>query len=69
MLEECRSRIECDFQIVMDEADMLLDESFSDSLTEIFSRIPVAHSETNTLSADRGVGACCVLYSILYTVL
>ncbi|KJH47519.1 DEAD/DEAH box helicase [Dictyocaulus viviparus] len=40
--------------LVLDEADMLLDESFTDALTEIFSLIPIAYSVTNTVDMSSG---------------
>ncbi|CAI4231249.1 unnamed protein product [Auanema sp. JU1783] len=49
-------------QIVLDEADMLLDEGFTDVLTEIFSIVPVAHSETN-LTPSREEGARLIFCS------
>ncbi|KAL6731813.1 hypothetical protein Aduo_002642 [Ancylostoma duodenale] len=33
--------------LILDEADMILDESFTDVLTEIFALIPIANSVTN----------------------
>ncbi|KAK0411279.1 hypothetical protein QR680_005579 [Steinernema hermaphroditum] len=47
--------------IVMDEADMLMDDSFVSVLTELFSIVPVRHSETNT--EENGEGARVIFSS------
>ncbi|VDO87111.1 unnamed protein product [Heligmosomoides polygyrus] len=38
----------------MDEADMILDESFTEVLTEIFAIVPIANSVTNSASPSSG---------------
>ncbi|KHJ90183.1 hypothetical protein OESDEN_09976, partial [Oesophagostomum dentatum] len=40
--------------LVLDEADMILDESFTEVLTEIFALIPIANSYTNTSAESEG---------------
>ncbi|VDM65395.1 unnamed protein product [Strongylus vulgaris] len=40
--------------IVLDEADMILDESFTEVLTEIFALVPVSNSVTNTRTNQDG---------------
>ncbi|KAE9419905.1 hypothetical protein Angca_005946, partial [Angiostrongylus cantonensis] len=51
LMEKClrKSKYLCDVEhLVLDEADMLLDDSFTSVLTEIFSFIPITNSITNT---------------------
>ncbi|VDM54747.1 unnamed protein product [Angiostrongylus costaricensis] len=51
LVEKClrKSKYLCDVKhLILDEADMLLDDSFTSVLTEIFSFIPIANSITNT---------------------
>uniref|UniRef100_A0A1I7XFA9 Helicase ATP-binding domain-containing protein n=1 Tax=Heterorhabditis bacteriophora TaxID=37862 RepID=A0A1I7XFA9_HETBA len=48
----------------MDEADMLLDESFTEVLTNIFSVVPVANSITNPVNKDTGI---IILKEILFS--
>ncbi|EPB76867.1 hypothetical protein ANCCEY_04079 [Ancylostoma ceylanicum] len=52
-------------QLILDEADMILDESFTDVLTEIFALIPIANSVTNTdtSSEDKSNGARVIFCS------
>lgn len=40
--------------LIMDEADMILDESFTEVLTEIFAVVPIANSVTNSASPSSG---------------
>ncbi|VDO22835.1 unnamed protein product [Haemonchus placei] len=40
--------------LVLEEADMILDDSFTEVLTEIFALVPIAHSITNTGDATSG---------------
>ncbi|EYB93511.1 hypothetical protein Y032_0181g852 [Ancylostoma ceylanicum] len=51
--------------LILDEADMILDESFTDVLTEIFALIPIANSVTNTdtSSEDKSNGARVIFCS------
>ncbi|ETN78307.1 helicase protein [Necator americanus] len=46
----------------MDEADMILDESFTDVLTNLFALIPVANSVTNTTNADEQCDGARVIF-------
>lgn len=38
--------------MVVEEADVLLDESFADVISDVLSIVPVAHSETNANLPD-----------------
>ncbi|RCN28135.1 helicase protein [Ancylostoma caninum] len=51
--------------LILDEADMILDESFTDVLTEIFALIPIANSVTNadTNTEDESNGARVIFCS------
>uniref|UniRef100_A0A7I4XXU3 ATP-dependent RNA helicase n=1 Tax=Haemonchus contortus TaxID=6289 RepID=A0A7I4XXU3_HAECO len=40
--------------LILEEADMILDDSFTEVLTEIFALVPVAHSITNTSDVTSG---------------